>query len=871
MPQSRRLIAIMFTDIVGYTALMSSDEGKALELLEKNRLVQRPIIQQYSGKWLKEMGDGILASFLTVSDAINCAQAIQKACLEEDNLSLRIGIHQGEVVSSGDDIFGDGVNIASRLESLAVPGSILISGKVRDDIKNHRDIHTVFLGSYVLKNISEPVDIFAISNSGLVVPLKQKLEGKGVRQVSKQISIRKKTLLTRLLVFSAMAGILIYLFVPPLVKKQRARNELLPEIQKLVSENLRPPTEAFDLALEAEEYIANDSVLIKLWSSVAHAISMVTEPAGAEVYWKDYHRPDAEWRFAGTTPLHHVRFPPGYLRMEVRKKGYQTIEYAGPHAYQVLGSRIDTLKLDVDGSLPENMVRIKSSVARMHIVGLEQQGGKRVDDFLIDKYEVTNKQFKEFVDAGGYRNDSFWKFPFYSNGKQISSQEARSLFLDKTGRPGPANWEAGTYPDGLENHPVTGVSWYEAAAYASFVHKQLPTVFHWSVVTETTRSEFIVPQSNFNNESTVPVGSMSGFSTYGVYDLAGNAREWCFNESDENGPRYILGAGWNDPTYAFNDSYSQPALNRNNANGFRCIRILQEDTSYSNLSTVVPKLFRDYRKEKPVDDKTFAIFLNQFIYDKRPLAAKVEETTENDFWKVEKVTFDAGYGNDRMQAWVYLPRNAKPPFQPIIYVPGSYGMRSNTFEVDNWDSRRNSFILKSGRALVWPIFKGTYERSDELNSDLPDETVFYKDHVVMWGKELSRTIDYLESRRDMQIDKLGYLGFSWGACLGGILPAIEKRIKALVLHVGGMMMNNALPEVDHLNYLPRVTQPALMLNGYHDGFFPIETSQKPMFDLLGTPAEHKKMIICESGHLVPQIEYVKETLDWFDGYLGSVD
>jgi hypothetical protein len=861
----------MFTDIVGYTALMSSDEDAALELLKKNRLIQNPLIQQYHGKLLKEMGDGILARFSSVSDSIHCAYAIQKACLNEHNLSLRIGIHQGEVVNSGEDIFGDGVNIASRLESMAIPGSILISAKVRDDVKNQKSIQTVSLGSYELKNVSEPVEIFAVSNPGLVVPQNRKLEGRGVKHIRHNISSRKKTLLIRFVILSVIAGALIYFLMLPMINKQKARNELIPAIQKLVNENLTPPTEAFDLALEAEKYISEDSVLIKLWPTLASTISMVTEPAGAEVFWKDYHTPEAEWRFAGMTSLHQVRLPRGYLRMEIRKEGYQTIEYAGPWAYGGLGPGIDTIKLDVSGNLPKNMIRIKSSEAKMLIVGLEQEGRKQVGEFLIDRYEVTNKQFKEFVDAGGYTNSSFWKYPFYSNGEQISSKDAFKMFVDRTGRPGPANWEAGTYPDGLENHPVTGVSWYEAAAYASFVNKQLPTVFHWSVVAETTRAEYIVNQSNFNMESTVPVGSTSGYSSYGVYDLAGNTREWCFNESTQNGQRYILGGGWNDPTYAFNDSYSQPALDRSSTNGFRCIQILQGDTAISNLTRVVPKLFRDYRKEKPVDNKTFAIFLNQFTYDESPLAAKVEEATENDLWKVEKVTFDVGYGNDRMQAWVYLPKNAKPPFQPILYFPGSYAIYRAKFDVDNWDIRRNNFILKSGRALIWPVYKGTYERFDELNSDLPNETVFYKDHVVMWGKELSRTIDYLESRTDIQVDKLGYLGFSWGGHLGGILPATEKRIKAVVLNVGGMMMNTTLPEADQLNYLPRVTQPTLMLNGYYDGVFPVETSQKPMFELLGTPAEHKKIIIYESGHLVPQIEYVKETLNWFDKYLGSVE
>jgi pimeloyl-ACP methyl ester carboxylesterase len=176
--------------------------------------------------------------------------------------------------------------------------------------------------------------------------------------------------------------------------------------------------------------------------------------------------------------------------------------------------------------------------------------------------------------------------------------------------------------------------------------------------------------------------------------------------------------------------------------------------------------------------------------------------------------------------------------------------------------------MKSGRALIFPVYKGTYERQDDLKSDLSDETVRYKDHVIMWGKEYSRTIDYLETRKDMQADKVAYLGISWGGFMGGIIPAVEKRIKVVVLNVGGMAMEKALPEVDQINYLPRVTQPVLMLNGKYDMFFPVETAQRPMFRLLGTPEDRKKMFVYESGNLVSPTDFIRETLSWFDTYLG---
>ena len=120
----------------------------------------------------------------------------------------------------------------------------------------------------------------------------------------------------------------------------------------------------------------------------------------------------------------------------------------------------------------------------------------------------------------------------------------------------------------------------------------------------------------------------------------------------------------------------------------------------------------------------------------------------------------------------------------------------------------------------------------------------------------------------MRADKVAYLGISWGGFMGGIIPAIEKRIRVVVLNVGGMGMEKALPEVDQINYLPRVTQPVLMLNGTYDMYFPVESSQKPMFRLLGAPLPQKKMLVYPSGHLVPQTEFIKETLNWLDSYLG---
>ncbi len=160
MPHTHQLAAIMFTDIVGYTALMGDDEEKAFDILRKNRLVQRPIIQKYNGRWIKELGDGVLASFSNVTEALLCAGSIQQAITGIQDFQLRIGIHLGEVVFENDDVFGDGVNIAARLLTQAPIGGICISQSVHSNVANKKGITTIFLREEILKNVKEPIRIY---------------------------------------------------------------------------------------------------------------------------------------------------------------------------------------------------------------------------------------------------------------------------------------------------------------------------------------------------------------------------------------------------------------------------------------------------------------------------------------------------------------------------------------------------------------------------------------------------------------------------------------------------------------------------------------------------------------------------------------
>jgi class 3 adenylate cyclase len=162
MSQIRQLAAIMFTDIVGYTAMMGKDEQKAFELLRKNREIQKPIIEEFGGRWIKELGDGVLASFPLVSSAVYAAIKIQQACFSLKAFELRIGIHQGEVVFENNDIFGDAVNIASRLQALAPPAGIYVSQTVQRELANKNDIRSEFVRAENLKNVKDPIQVYKI-------------------------------------------------------------------------------------------------------------------------------------------------------------------------------------------------------------------------------------------------------------------------------------------------------------------------------------------------------------------------------------------------------------------------------------------------------------------------------------------------------------------------------------------------------------------------------------------------------------------------------------------------------------------------------------------------------------------------------------
>jgi dienelactone hydrolase len=182
--------------------------------------------------------------------------------------------------------------------------------------------------------------------------------------------------------------------------------------------------------------------------------------------------------------------------------------------------------------------------------------------------------------------------------------------------------------------------------------------------------------------------------------------------------------------------------------------------------------------------------------------------------------------------------------------------------------RPDSYILRSGRAMLYPVYKGTLDRYVKMAPG----PIAMRDMTIMWHKDLSSSIDYLETRSDINAQKLAYMGHSMGTRFAPMMLAMEPRIKAAVLLAGAMRPVGALPEVDPINFLPRVRIPVLYVTGKYDSGYPVDVAQKPFFDLLGTPSRDKRHVLLPVGHaiLVPEVRSVvaREVLDWLDRYLG---
>ena len=488
---------------------------------------------------------------------------------------------------------------------------------------------------------------------------------------------------------------------------------------------------------------------------------------------------------------------------------------------------------------------------------------------------MSNREYKEFVSAGGYLKKEYWKFPFIKNGKRLGWDEAMRELHDQTGLPGPRDWTSQEYPAGQENYPVTGVSWYEAAAYAAFRGKQLPTLYQWEKAARVgvpalfygampwgLESEDTAERANFNGKGTLPVDSFEfGVSPYGCYNMAGNVAQWCRNA--RGGDFFTAGGSWRGPPYLFGDYGSFPGFYSSNALGFRCV--LNSARATGDQGATPFPAAEGAPAYPSTSEASFRGWASYYRYDQTPLEPKVEEVEETSEWKREKISYN-GTSEQRTLAYLYLPKNFKPPYQVIQYVPGSSAFASATVpELVNLFARPQ---IQAGRAVFTVVLRGYVERKDPLYVREHDGTsVRYRQQLVYWATELRRGLDYLGTRPDMDSQRMAFWNVSISAFV--VVPAIEPRYRAVIFESDGMPKEwlGFLPEANGIFFASHIRQPKLVLNGRYDELWPLHSAIEPMYKALSEP---KRLELCDCGH-IPPVEVAAPLINsWLDDTLGRV-
>lgn len=659
----------------------------------------------------------------------------------------------------------------------------------------------------------------------------------------------------------------------------------LPQIESLAREGRY--AEAYDLAVQAEGMLGEDTTLQRLIPEVSDVLTVRSDPEGAEVYAMG---PGATEPgvLLGMTPIVELRLPRGDHFLTIEAEGYEPVERLASSTLAraeavVFGGRLDIvldLTLFPADSLPPGTVFVPAGAYTL--VSADAPVGATADlgAFFIDRFEVTNAEYREFIRAGGYSNRALWTLPIRREGRTLVGDEASTFLRDRTGLPGPRNWTGQQFPEGTDRHPVSSITHYEAAAYCVWKEQSLPTLFEWEKAARGgafTHLEGVVfpwglvepgqsteQRANFSGSGTVEVDAHPlGLSPYGAYAMAGNVREWTANAASDG--FIAMGGSWQDPAYVFSAIATPDGLFASPALGFRCV--LRTGSAEAHGAGRI-ELARRSPSYLPVNEATYRSFLGHYRYDPVDLEPETLETLETDDWTRLTVRFN-GVGEEPILAYLYLPTGAPPPYQTMVFLPGGGAFFANPIDAQaEWLLGAN---IRAGRALFSIVMDGMVGRDWPPGRGFPDSnTVEFRDLMVRHSTELSLGLDYLETRDDIDMDRLAYVGLSWGAGSRAVFAAIDDRWDAVIFVGGGIdeRVHPTLPEALNVNFIPYIRGPKLFLNGRQDEEHPWLTRALPFWELLREPKE--LVLVDNEGH-VPSLEVrIPAINDFLDRWLGPV-
>lgn len=478
-----------------------------------------------------------------------------------------------------------------------------------------------------------------------------------------------------------------------------------------------------------------------------------------------------------------------------------------------------------------------------------------IKPFYMDKYEVSNKDYKEFVDSNGYYRDEFWPLDLMHEGKKISFSEVKTSFVDKANFPSPKDWYQGTYENGKELYPVSGISWYEAYAYANFRNMSLPSVAEWFYAFDRNRPERALKNANINsyNYTKSRIESDSE-NNNGIFDMAGNVREWVSNNIKDENSRGILGGSFADDTYVPFDFYSQNAWNRSSYNGIRLVKKIEPDNS-GEIFYKREKL-RNFYDNYRTTEKEWNLMESLFMYDKNNISFEQVNTSKVNGQEFYCTSFNIITSNMTMPVHHLRADPEIKSKKAIIYFPGSNALYRDKITYPTWVTE----MVNSGVDVIFPEYLSTYSRQDRVKTDIGNTSMNYRDHLITWVKEVRYAVDYaIQNGYEPH-----YFGVSWGGQVGVNILAIEDRFKTGILFVGGISLDDVREEIQPEKYAARIKTPTLLLNGRYDFYFPYQSSQLPLFNLMNLDNNNKRHVVVDYAHYVPMHIVREETLKWIN-------
>ena len=597
-----------------------------------------------------------------------------------------------------------------------------------------------------------------------------------------------------------------------------------------------------------EEY--PDNIILKnYFIKSSRKINISSDIEGTEVYVKYYK--DSVWNYLGLAPIDSLRVPA--ISPDVEDFNLKLIN--GDTEYISDGEEYGYFDISLIKKLPEGYVfkRTKENIF-MNFPGIFLGTDNSIPAYGISQAEVSNQQYKQFIEDGGYENPRFWDFPINYNGKEYSFNNSISLFTDKFGKSGPKNWIYGDFNEGEENFPVKGISWFEARAYAKYKGHSLPNIYQWLDAAKLSGFTAKLPDINGSNyNSSKPREVDFNTNNKMLPNIAGNVREWVINSHGED-RKAILGGSYETNEYTFNSFYSLSPFNRSEQNGLRLVKNFS-DKETSNDNFIVKHIERNFSLEKNVSDEVFEVYKSQFDYPNSELKVIVSAIeSSNKKYKIEKFQMSTPYkSNEKLYGYIITSKKFEKKSKPIIEFPSAGAIFSDELNIDNNIIKEKKYLLDEGYSIIIPVYHNTWDREKTIKDWWPNETEEYKNTLIKIGKDFKRVIDFLETRENLDIESLSYMGYSWGSVTSNILLAIENRITSAAIFVGGLMLQKSRKEIESHLYVRRIKIPILHIVGKLDGIFEFEDSFLPWNELIGTPEIHKKIIILDKvGHGLPQ-------------------